>query len=147
MKELQTLKNICTTKNIKNVKFFGRLSNEHTIEIIQKSILCVVPSQCGDSYPSVALESLSVGTPVVASNLGGLTEIVKSSSGGVLSDYDNKISFLNNIQELLRERSKAKLMGDNGMKYISENIDSNKQSKELLEIYKNVIKDFRLTTK
>jgi glycosyltransferase involved in cell wall biosynthesis len=143
--ELQALKKICTTKNIKNVKFFGRLSNEHTIEVIKKSILCVVPSQCGDSYPSVALESLSVGTPVVASNLGGLTEIIKSSSGGLLSDYDNKISFLNNIQKLLRERTKAKQLGDNGMKYINENVDSNKQSKELLRIYDNVIKDFRLT--
>ena len=105
----------------------------------------MVPSQCGDSYPTVALESLSVGTPIVASNLGGLPDIINASSGGKLADYGNNEAFLNGIKSLLDNRERAKQMGDNGMRYIKENVDTNKQGKELIRIYNQVIKNYRLS--
>jgi len=36
-------------------------------------------------------------------------------------------------------------MGNNGIKYIKENVDANKQSKELIRIYNQVIKDYKLS--
>ena len=104
----------------------------------------MVPSQCGDSYPTVALESLSVGTPLVASNLGGLPDIVNASLGGKLADYVNNDAFLRSVKGLLDNREKAKKMGDNGMTYIKENVGANKQGKELIRIYNQVIKDYIL---
>jgi len=143
--DLNSLKQFCIDNQFNHVKFYGRLNNKETLEIIKKSVVTVVPSQCGDSYPSIALESLSVGTPVVASNLGGLTDIISSSAAGELSDHNNKNAFLKSIKGLLRDRSKSKQMGDNGIKYIEENVDANKQSTELIGIYNQVIKDYKLS--
>ena len=143
--ELNSLKQFCVDQQFGHVEFFGRLDNKSTLNIIKKAVVSVVPSQCGDSYPTVALESLSVGTPLVASNLGGLTDIVNASSGGKLADYDNNDAFLISINGLLDNREKAKQMGDNGMKYIKENIGAKKQGKELIRIYNQVIKDYRLS--
>jgi len=143
--ELNSLKKYCTDNKFNQVEFFGRLDNKATLGVIKKAVVSVVPSQCGDSYPTVALESLSVGTPIVASNLGGLPDIVNASSGGKLADYDNNDAFLRGVKGLLDNRGLAKKMGDNGMKYIKENVGANKQGKELIRIYNQVIKDYRLS--
>jgi len=142
--ELNSLKQFCIDHQFDHVEFLGKLDNIKTLDIIKKAILSVVPSQCGDSYPTVALESLSVGTPIICSNLGGLPGIVDASMGGELVNYDNNNAFLESIKGLLDDREKAKKMGDNGMKYIKENIDVNKQGKELIGIYNQVIKDYKL---
>ena len=143
--DLNPLKQFCIENHFNHVEFFGRLSNKDTLDIIKKSVVCVVPSQCGDSYPTVALEALSVGTPVVASNLGGLTDIINSSAAGELADYGNNNAFVKSIKGLLNDRSKVKKMGDNGIKYIKENVEANKQCKELIGIYNRVIKDYKLS--
>ena len=141
--ELNSLKQMCIDNQFDHVDFFGRLDNKLTLDIIKKAVVTVVPSQCGDSYPSVALESLSVGTPIVSSNLGGLPELVKASLGGKLADYENNNSFLKAVKFFLGDRGIAKKMGVNGMKYIKENVSSHKQSKELIKIYNDVIKNHR----
>ena len=141
--ELNSLKQMCIDNQFDHVDFFGRLDNKLTLDIIKKAVVTVVPSQCGDSYPSVALESLSVGTPIVSSNLGGLPELVKASLGGKLADYENNDSFLKAVKFFLGDRGIAKKMGVNGMKYIKENVSSHKQSKELIKIYNDVIKNHR----
>ena len=143
--ELNSLKQFCIDNQFNHVEFFGRLDNKATLNIIKKAVVSVVPSQCGDSYPTVALESLSVGTPIVTSNLGGLPDIINASSGGKLVDYDDANAFLGSIKGLLDNRERAKQMGDNGMKYIKENVGANKQGKELIRIYNQVIKDYRLS--
>ena len=141
--ELNSLKQMCIDNQFDHVDFFGRLDNKLTLDIIKKAVVTVVPSQCGDSYPSIALESLSVGTPIVSSNLGGLPELVKASLGGKLADYENNNSFLKAVKFFLGDRGIAKKMGVNGMKYIKENVSSHKQSKELIKIYNDVIKNHR----
>jgi glycosyltransferase involved in cell wall biosynthesis len=142
--ELNSLKQFCIDHQFGHVEFFGRLDNKATLDILKKAVVSVVPSQCGDSYPTVALESLSVGTPLVASNLGGLPDIVNASLGGKLADYVNNDAFLRSVKGLLDNREKAKKMGDNGMTYIKENVGANKQGKELIRIYNQVIKDYIL---
>ena len=141
--DLSSLKQMCIDNQFDHVDFFGRLDNKLTLDIVKKAVVTVVPSQCGDSYPSIALESLSVGTPIVSSNLGGLPELVKASLGGKLADYENNNSFLKAVKFFLGDRGIAKKMGVNGMKYIKENVSSHKQSKELIKIYNDVIKNHR----
>jgi len=142
--ELNALKQFCINHQFDHVDFFGRLDNESTLDIIKKAVVSVVPSQCGDSYPTVALESLSVGTPIISSNLGGLPDIVNASMGGELVDYDNNDAFLEGIKGFLHNREKSRQMGSNGMQYIKENVSINKKGKELMRIYNKVIIDNRL---
>ena len=75
--ELDLFKNL--EKKYSNVKVLGRLNNIDTLRVVKASRITIIPSQCGDSFPSIAIESLSQGTPIVASNIGGLSKIVKDS--------------------------------------------------------------------
>ena len=48
------------------------------------ALFTVMPSECYEGQPYGALESMAVGTPLVASRLGGLAEIVEDGVTGVL---------------------------------------------------------------
>ena len=140
--EFGMLKQYCIDNDFKHVKLIGKIDNSETIEIIRKSVLTVVPSQCGDSFPTAALESISVGTPVVASNLGGLPDLIGRSGGGVIVEHADYAKFVKVIKELLDNKEKVKLLGDNGMNYIRKNISLDKQGKELVDIYNQVIVEY-----
>ncbi|MDA7437896.1 glycosyltransferase family 4 protein [Candidatus Pseudothioglobus singularis] len=145
--ELGMLKQYCVDNDFMHVEFFGKVDNTKVIEIISKSILTVVPSQCGDSFPTVALESISVGTPVIASNLGGLPDLIDSSGGGVIVDHANHSQFVVVIKELLKNKERAKLLGDDGKSYALKNVSLDRQGKQLVGIYNKVIAEYKESRK
>lgn len=75
------------------------------------STISVVPSTKPEPFGRVAIESLALGRPVIASNHGGLIEIIKADIGGYLfnagdeNDLAIKISLLIDDEELLRKKS------------------------------------------
>ncbi|MFP3190525.1 MAG: glycosyltransferase [Thermoproteota archaeon] len=58
------------------VKFLGRLPDAEYFSMMAKAKALVLPSIWPEPLPSVAIESISLGVPVVGSNRGGIPEIV-----------------------------------------------------------------------
>lgn len=56
--------------------FLGHTDYHQTLELIEQSLLVVVPSKWEEPFGRVALEALSLGVPVVVTDRGGLPEIV-----------------------------------------------------------------------
>jgi glycosyltransferase involved in cell wall biosynthesis len=59
-----------------NVTLAGFTSHEDVIEILRDSAASVVPSQWAEPFGRVAIESMSVGTPVIYATNGALADIV-----------------------------------------------------------------------
>jgi len=84
----------------------------------------------------VILEAMSVGLPVVATNVGGIPEVVKDGYNGLLfeprnwKDLAEKITFLLNDDEM-RER-----MGKNAKKSV-HGMTWTKTAREYTRIYEN----------
>ena len=102
-------------------------------------VVCtVVPSQCGDSFPTVALESMALGTPVVASNLGGLPGLVEKGGGTIVNpnEYeqfgDSVLKYLNNI-------TIAEEDGINGQQYVRDNLSMEVRGRALVQIYEDLL--------
>jgi glycosyltransferase involved in cell wall biosynthesis len=72
--------------NLKNIKYLGPQKREKVLELIGKAKFLVFPSLWFEGFPMVLLEAFSVGTPVLASNLGGIPEIVEEGVNGWLFD-------------------------------------------------------------
>ena len=136
--ELDGLKYFCNIKNFNHVKFWGKQSREKTIEILGGVVCTVVPSQCGDSFPTVALESMALGTPVVASNLGGLPGLVGKGGGTIVNpnEYeqfgDSVLKYLNNI-------TIAEEDGINGQQYVRDNLSMEVRGRALVQIYEDLL--------
>ena len=66
------------------VRFAGRVSDEVLVEWYRAADLSVVPTVALEGFGLVVLESLAVGTPVVASNVDGLGDAMEGLPNAVL---------------------------------------------------------------
>lgn len=109
--ELKKAKNLA--KGDKRIKFYGWLNHEQLIPLLAKADLMLVPSLCYENSPTVIYESLSMGLPVIASEIGGTSELIKEGVNGwtfPAGDFD----ILNKkIVSLYKQREKLSSMADN----------------------------------
>ena len=132
------LQQFCLEKGYDNVVFWGGQPREKTLEILGSVVCTVVPSQCGDSFPTVALESMALGTPVVASNLGGLPGLVGKGGGTIVNpnEYeqfgDSVLRYLNNI-------TIAEADGINCQQYVRGNLSMEVRGRALVQIYEGLL--------
>jgi glycosyltransferase involved in cell wall biosynthesis len=66
-----------------NVHFHGWLEHSRVLEIFQASTLLLVPSTWHEVFGLTVIEAYSCGLPVIASRIGGLTEIVSDGRTGL----------------------------------------------------------------
>jgi glycosyltransferase involved in cell wall biosynthesis len=66
------------------VTFAGPLSSDEIPDVLARFDALVVPSMWFENGPTIALESMAVGTPIVASRVGNLPEIVEDGVSGRL---------------------------------------------------------------
>jgi len=66
------------------IKFAGHVSHKRLLGEYASSLATVMPSVWPEPFGRIALESISKGTPVVATRAGGLTEIVEDGRTGFL---------------------------------------------------------------
>ncbi len=70
--------------NIARVRDAGRLEGEDLTDAYRRCSALVVPSIWAEPCPTVALEAMAAGKPVIASDIGGLTDIVEHGVCGLL---------------------------------------------------------------
>ncbi|MES2625856.1 MAG: glycosyltransferase [Pseudomonadota bacterium] len=81
-----TLKKIVAENSLEDrVHFLGAVSHSLLVNWINSSDVLVLPSM-NEGVPNVVLEAQACGTPVVATNVGGIPEIVSAESG-ILIEY------------------------------------------------------------
>lgn len=68
-----------------SIQILGQKNYRSTLEMISKAKMVVVPSIWEEPFGRVALEALSVGTPVIASDRGALPEIVMHQKTGYIT--------------------------------------------------------------
>jgi glycosyltransferase involved in cell wall biosynthesis len=85
-----------------NVTFHGWLKRAETLEVLNTFDALVMPSRW-DAAPIVAIEAMRAGVPVIASNRGGLPEIVLDGVGGYVFDLDDPDALGRILESLTRE--------------------------------------------
>ncbi len=119
----------CRIKKKDNIKLLGKLDIISLGEVYKKAYAVVVPSICKESFSLVTIEAFSYGVPVIGSNHGGVSELVREGENGYL--FQN-----NNANDLL---DKIKLLDEN-YDIIADNINAfdysfEKQVENYLSIY------------
>lgn len=64
--------------------YLGQLDPARVAETYAEAAFAIVPSECHENFPYAALEAFAAGKPVVATNVGGVTEIVKHGVTGLV---------------------------------------------------------------
>ena len=86
---------------VKNIENLGFLSGQDLINTIAKAKLVIIPSEWYENCPFTVMETQMFGTPLLASNLGGIPELVQDGVTGELFEAGNEIELENKLLKLL----------------------------------------------
>ncbi|HLO74374.1 MAG TPA: glycosyltransferase family 4 protein [Flavobacterium sp.] len=116
----------------KNVKIIPFQSN---INSIWKAIdIAVVPSIEPEPFGLVAVEAMLASKPVVASNHGGLTEIIDHQQTGFLIEPNNIQELINAIEKLINDKKLRLDMGQKGYKRAAEEFSIQKHVSKIEKV-------------
>jgi glycosyltransferase involved in cell wall biosynthesis len=94
------------------LKFLGHRSERELQGLYRHARALIVPSICFEMFPLVILEAFRQRTPVIARNIGGMTEMIEESGGGVLYESDEQLATA--IDRMLSDESFRLAMGARG---------------------------------
>ena len=123
----------------KKVSFFGLLQDrERLAEIYRAADIFVFPS-LNEGLPSVVLEAMAAGLPVVASHLLVLEKVIKNGENGFFVPVGNIRFLMDSIVELSDDPQLTKRTGYNARSYIEVCHGFETWQSQLVEFYKRKI--------
>jgi len=96
--QLEVAQNLA--KDNPRIKFLGYQPEEKIQEYFSQADYTIVPSLCYENSPTVIFESLSAGVPVIASDLGGIPELVRAGENGYLFRAGDRRELISVIQKV-----------------------------------------------
>jgi len=118
-KGIDILKSIESKINGK-VIYCTNLPWEQTMTILQSSTILIVPSRM-ESIPQVIKEAFYLKIPVIATNVGGISEIIENKKTGILIPPENPNQMIEEINNLLKNPSLIDELTENAFNFINEN--------------------------
>lgn len=128
------------------IKMPGFEPNDRVSAYMRNHALMVVPSVIykngdRDGIPNVIMEALSQSMPVVATDVCGISEVVRNGETGFLVPQRDPAALAGAIRKILEDWSSAAEMGAAGCSLVREMFDPQKNSIALKQLYENAIRN------
>ena len=107
-------------------------------ELLKASYLLALPSY-KEGFPRTVLEAMSMGRPVVASDVAGCNEAVTNGFNGLLCEAKSSADLTAKIEILLNDENLAAQMGRNGRELAVREFDERAVARKYIEIYRKFI--------
>lgn len=117
-----------------SVRLFG--FRDDVADLIKAADVVLVPSQAFESFGFMIVEAMSLMTPVVATRVGGIPEVLGNDEGGFLVDQNDVKAFAEQTSLLLGNAEIRKKMGAEGHHRFIQNFTARRMAGE----YKLLIK-------
>ena len=125
----------------KRLKFLGTVSNSLLVQIYSISDLLVLPStSSSEGFGLVLAEAMSCEVPVIASNVGGIPNVVKSHKTGLIIKPRNTLEIVNATLHLLENEKLRKRMGKMARKHVIQNFSIDQVARKTLSLYQQVLR-------
>ena len=89
----------------KRVFYHGFISLGHILQLMSNCDAVVLPSLCYENSPTVIYEAFHVGVPVVASDIGGIGELIDHGKTGLLFEPGNQDALTAALTDVEQKRS------------------------------------------
>jgi len=80
-----------------NIIFKGFQNHESVLKELRTAEAMIFPSECYEGFPMALIESFAVGTPVICTDLGNPTDIVRSARAGYCFRRGDEKDFCNKL--------------------------------------------------
>jgi glycogen synthase len=138
----EQLLNIVRSMGLEHKVLFQGFLDDATLLKLQKvADVSVVPSLF-EPFGIVALEAMAAKSPVVASDTGGLTEIIQHDVNGVKVYPNNPDSLAWGINKILLDEGYARYIRENAYRTVREKYDWEKIAQDTKRIYEGVLGEY-----
>ena len=137
-KGIDILKSIENKINAKIIYCTNMPWEEAMIELQRSSIL-IIPSRI-ESIPQTIKEAYYFKTPVIATNVGGIPEIIDNDKTGILIPTEDPLALIDSVNSLLIDDLKIKTLTNNAYKFVLTNYSWDNLLPRYIEFYKNLLK-------
>lgn len=96
-----------------------------------------------EAFPMAALEAMAQGLPIVASNVGGLPELVEDGETGYLVPPSNAEALAKALRTLIVDRERRQRMGHAGYRRIREHFSADRMVAQTAAIYESLLAEKR----
>ena len=123
-----------------SVHFTGQISQDEVERRFASAWVQVVPSLWQEPLPHVAAEAMMNGIALVASNIGGLPEIINHGVTGYLVPPGDSGKLSETITRLLGDREHSGSIGRTARQFALKHLTEEKSVDRFLNIYESVVR-------
>jgi len=124
-----------------NIKILGELNkNEIRIQYLKANYF-IFPSN-REGLPNVVLESMSLGLPIIANNIEGVTDFLlgNNEERGIVIKNNNFDIWKNTIANIINQDKELTSQAENAFNWVIKNSSYQAVSKQMKNMYQQVVK-------
>ncbi|HPD58020.1 MAG TPA: glycosyltransferase family 4 protein [Smithellaceae bacterium] len=127
--ELQGLKN--------HVTYAGWIVGDAKDKLLRNTDIFVLPSY-GEGMPMSILEAMSYAIPVIATNVGGIPELIKDGESGYLVEPGNLDQLLEKMKKLIADENMRLSMGEKGRYTVEKDFSLSEIANKIDDVYESL---------
>jgi glycosyltransferase involved in cell wall biosynthesis len=139
--EKRNLEMLAKKLELNNVIFLERVSRKELVNLY-KSCDIYVHSSYAETIPTAIREAMSVGRPIVTTNVGVIDEYLKDGENGFLINKRDEYEFAEAIIKLLSDENLRYKIGLNNRRYALEKFSFKNIIKQWLKVYEDTYERF-----
>jgi glycosyltransferase involved in cell wall biosynthesis len=117
------------------VKFFGWTAD---IQNFLKDVDLLILTSMNEGTPIAIIESQRLGKPVIATDVGSVSETISHGKSGYAIDYD-PLCFAQILESFAKDRIRLKEFSEESIRYSGDKFSPERLSSDYLRIYKSLI--------
>ncbi len=137
-KERKNLENLAQKLGVGDrVRFLGQVPNDKVPQILAAGDCFVLPS-LKEGFGIVILEAMAAGLPVIATNVGGIPDIIQDGNNGILIEPANSQAIANAIKQIIGQKDLTSKIIANSWNSLSQ-YDWDNIANKVFELAKHLI--------
>ena len=118
------------------VELRGYVSHEEVMNLVENATGVILPTRWYEGFPMTIVESYSVGTPVIATNIGNAGSLVIDGVTGYKFEVDDPMSLYEALKRVLDDGAKLR---KSTLNEFEEKYTATKNHEELMRIYEKLM--------
>jgi glycosyltransferase involved in cell wall biosynthesis len=136
--KIETKINTEIKNKIKNIRYFGEVKKEEAMLALAGAQYLIMPTLWQEPFGLVTIEALSLGVPVIASNIGAIPEIITHNENGLLFNPSNHNDLKDQI-DIMKCDKKRDMMSFKALDNFKKSFSATENYPQLLAIYQDAI--------
>ncbi len=131
------------TRDKLNIEFTGMQASHSVLQEIGGAEFLIIPSECYEGFPMVIAEAFACGTPVLASRIGSMQELIEEGTTGKQFTAGSPEELAAAVSSMLADEVGLRRMRAHARAYFDAHLTEEGNFAQLTDIYSDVIADAR----